>query len=156
MAETTRTVPAALVPAAGADPVYISDGNFFLVHLRAGDATNAGHGSPGSAGLLALSDVQPDVALDSDEAGRQSSAESSACAIPWQADFEFEGSSGWFQDPCRGSTFTIAGVRVFGPSPVGMLALPVIVENDGAVRVDLADPIRGAENTLLTVPYPAR
>lgn len=150
----TRTVPARLVPAAGDEPVYIADGNFFLVHLRAGEGTDSGFGTPGPAGLLALADAEPRFAADPAGLGQVAGGDPRACAIPWRPSFVFNDSRGWFRDPCWGSTFTRAGVRVFGPSPIGMLVLPVIVLADGAVRVDLANPILGADNTLLTVPYP--
>ena len=51
------------------------------------------------------------------------------CHIPWRPDFVFEGTQGWFRDGCGGSTFTIEGKRVFGPSPRDLDRLPVTIRN---------------------------
>ena len=45
------------------------------------------------------------------------------CTVPWRADFSREDPrdgetyAGWFLCPCHGSTYSDAGVRVFGPAP---------------------------------------
>lgn len=44
----------------------------------------------------------------------------SSCYLPWRSDFVFEGTAGWFRDPCDGSTYTIEGSAVFGPAPRGI------------------------------------
>jgi cytochrome b6-f complex iron-sulfur subunit len=45
------------------------------------------------------------------------------CTVPWRPDFSREDPrnnetyAGWFLCPCHGSTYSDAGVRVFGPAP---------------------------------------
>ncbi len=39
------------------------------------------------------------------------------CAVPWRPDFERDGETGFFRNPCHGETYDMAGNRVFGPSP---------------------------------------
>ena len=45
------------------------------------------------------------------------------CTVPWRSDFRFvnpfsgQETQGWFRCPCHGSTYTHAGVRVYGPAP---------------------------------------
>ena len=48
------------------------------------------------------------------------------CTVPWRPDFSredprnLETYGGWFLCPCHGSTYSDAGVRVFGPAPRSM------------------------------------
>lgn len=48
------------------------------------------------------------------------------CTVPWRPDFSREDPrngatyAGWFLCPCHGSTYSDAGVRVFGPAPRSM------------------------------------
>ncbi len=58
------------------------------------------------------------------------------CTVPWQPDFTFAGRTGWFRDPCSGSTFDVAGDLVFGPAPRGMDRFPVRID-DGHVQVNI-------------------
>ena len=39
------------------------------------------------------------------------------CTVQWLATFDFQNQTGWFRCPCHQSTYTKAGVRVFGPAP---------------------------------------
>jgi cytochrome b6-f complex iron-sulfur subunit len=67
------------------------------------------------------------------------------CTVPYRENFSFEdpriGSSysGWFRCPCHGSTYSDAGVRVFGPAPRSMDVFEMsidggnIVVNTGAI-----------------------
>ncbi len=147
------TINANLVPGPGDDPLQREGGRFFLVHLAAGEGTHGGFGAPGLSGLIALSALDPHsvarARLSSD-----SVYASSACDIPWRSDFHFEGSTGWFRDPCGGSTYTKAGVRVFGPSPHGMTTFAVDVRGDGSVVVDTNRATSGRnDNPLRAVPY---
>jgi Rieske Fe-S protein len=64
------------------------------------------------------------------------------CAVPWRPDYEWEGTTGLFLNPCHGETFDIAGNRVFGPSPRGLDRFAVTIEN-GRVVVDLSDVTLG-------------
>jgi Rieske Fe-S protein len=51
---------------------------------------------------------------------------------------------GWFRCPCHGGTFTLTGVRVFGPPPRNMdiMGLEII---DGELVVDTNDVTPGAQ-----------
>ena len=127
------------VPAPGGAPILLADGGGWLVHLEVGAGTHRGVGAAGKGGLLAL-DV-PESIVD--------------CTVRWRPRMLFEGERGWFRD-CPGSTFTLAGVRVFGPAPRSLDTFPVTVRPDGVVVVDMTRPIRGAnDNPSRAVPYPA-
>jgi nitrite reductase/ring-hydroxylating ferredoxin subunit len=69
------------------------------------------------------------------------------CAVPWRPDFEWDGETGFFRNPCHGETFDMAGNRVFGPSPRGLDRFGVEIEN-GRVVVDLDDVTRGSRPSL--------
>lgn len=94
----------------------VTQGRFWLVHLTE---------EQGGPGLLALWWKCPHL----------------GCTVPWREDFVWpepdtgRDKSGWFRCPCHGSTFTDAGVRVFGPAPRGMDVMALKVEN-GRVIVD--------------------
>ena len=74
------------------------EGKFWLVNLTE---------AQGGPGILALWHKCPHL----------------GCTVPWREDFVFDEPdtgkphTGWFRCPCHGSTYTDAGVRVFGPSP---------------------------------------
>ena len=147
------TIDAVDVPQPGDDRILIDGGRFLLVHLAAGEGTHGGFGDAGFSGLIALSALDPRSAAI---ALRANSAVSPRDDILWRPDFRFEGRTGWFRDPRGGSTFTKAGVRVFGPSPHGMTTFAVNVRNDGSVIVDRGKPTTGSDtNPLRTVPYPS-
>ncbi|MCK9497157.1 MAG: hypothetical protein M0R75_16925 [Dehalococcoidia bacterium] len=59
------------------------------------------------------------------------------CTTPWRATLRYEGEEGWFRDVCRRSTYTLDGRWVEGASSRDMDWLPVRVEGDGHVLVDL-------------------
>jgi hypothetical protein len=147
------TIDAVDVPQPGEDPILIDEGRFFLVHLAAGEGTHGGFGDAGFSGLLALSALDPrSVAL----AHRTNASVSPGDDVPWRPEFLFEGRTGWFRDPRGGSTYTKAGVRVFGPSPHGMTSFAVDVRDDGSVIVDRSKPTTGSDtNPRRTAPYPA-
>lgn len=137
------TVPPSLIPPPGADPVRISDGKFWVVNLEGaqGDVLNVG----GTGGLLALYWKCPHL----------------GCVVPWRADFDgalvgYPGSIGWFRCPCHGSTFSRAGVRVFGPSPRSMDTFLLEINGDGSVTVNTRAITSGAAdppNPLRAIPY---
>jgi hypothetical protein len=52
-----------------------------------------------------------------------------ACTVPWRPDFRFEGVTGWFRDPCSGTTWDINGHRAFGPAPRGLDQYEVRIVN---------------------------
>jgi cytochrome b6-f complex iron-sulfur subunit len=63
------------------------------------------------------------------------------CTVPWRADFSredprsLETYSGWFLCPCHGSTYSDAGVRVFGPAPRSMDTMELSI-TDGKMTVN--------------------
>ena len=104
------------VPAAGGK-AQIAAGRLWLVNL------NAEQGGPG---LLALWWKCPHL----------------GCTVPWRANFVWPDPTtgapkqGWFRCPCHGSTYTDAGVRVFGPAPRSMDTMDLSVDSSGRVSVD--------------------
>lgn len=117
------TVPAAQIPGAGEEPVRVSDGKFWLVNLLGDQGDVLGEG--GDGGLLALYWKCPHL----------------GCTVPWRGDFNggqvgFPGIVGWFRCPCHGSTYSRAGVRVFGPAPRPMDTFLITPNSDGSVTVD--------------------
>ena len=132
------TVAAELVPAVGDAPARNVVGKFWLAHLRAGDGTHAGFGDAGETGLIALWQKCPHL----------------GCTVPWRGGFTFEGVTGWFRCPCHGSTYTRAGIRVFGPAPRPLDTMAVSVNADGSVEVDTGVITNGGvDNPQRTVPY---
>jgi cytochrome b6-f complex iron-sulfur subunit len=140
-------VPASNVPKAGADPFHATDGHFWLVNLKRGEGmpelegsfvppSGLGEASRGG-GLLALSDRCP----------RQ------GCTVPWRPDFEWSGFIGWFRCPCCGSTFTKAGLRVFGPAARSLDTFPIVAVSQHGVRVRTARALLGGtDDAQRTVP----
>jgi cytochrome b6-f complex iron-sulfur subunit len=63
------------------------------------------------------------------------------CTVPWRADFSredprnLETYGGWFLCPCHGSTYSDAGVRVFGPAPRSMDTMELSI-TDGKMTVN--------------------
>ena len=106
----------------GGDPVKISAGAFWLVNL---DPTDESAG--GGSGLLALWQKCPHL----------------GCAVPWLGGFRFQDRSGWFRCPCHRSTYTRAGVRVFGPATRSMDTMLVTVDEQGRVTVQTGEIERG-------------
>lgn len=131
-------VAAELVPAAGDPPVRVFRGKFWLSHLRPGEGEYGGFGEVGAGGLVALWWKCPHL----------------GCTVPWNSTFNFEGVSGWFRCPCHGSTYTTAGVRVFGPAPRPMDTMAITVNDDGSLIVDTGARTKGGEdNPTRAVPY---
>jgi cytochrome b6-f complex iron-sulfur subunit len=77
------------------------------------------------------------------------------CTVPWRADFsrqdprDGETYAGWFLCPCHGSTYSDAGVRVFGPAPRSLdtFALSIVggkmTVNTGKIKLgDTTNPSR--------------
>jgi cytochrome b6-f complex iron-sulfur subunit len=135
------TVTADRIPRPGADPVRIPEGKFWLVNLNGpeGDVLQAG----GTGGLLALYWKCPHL----------------GCTVPWNPAFNgatvnFPGIIGWFRCPCHGSTYSKAGIRVFGPAPRPMDTMRLTVNGDGSVSVNTGQITSGAaDNPLRAVPY---
>jgi len=112
----TVTVPAAAVPQPG-QKAQIGEGKFWLVNLTA---------EQGGPGLLALWWRCPHL----------------GCTVPWVPTFVFPDPTtgalkpGWFRCPCHGSTYSDAGVRVFGPAPRSMDTMDLVVSANGDVTVN--------------------
>jgi cytochrome b6-f complex iron-sulfur subunit len=99
---------------------------------------HAGFGEPGPGGLLAMWWKCPHL----------------GCTVPWRPDFTFEGETAWFRCPCHGSTYTKAGIRVFGPAPRPLDTMAVTVNDDGSLTVDTGSITKGGpDNPKRAVPY---
>ena len=70
------------------------------------------------------------------------------CTVPYRPEFSFEDPRGggsyprWFRCPCHGSTYSFAGVRVFGPAPRSMDTFAFTIEN-GNIIVDTGTITQG-------------
>lgn len=113
-------------------PRAVLEGQFWLVHLDPNDRSDSGAG--GASGLLALWRRCPHL----------------GCSVPWNerghtppGDFT---SKRWFQCPCHGSTYTIAGVRVYGPAPRGMDTMRISIDGQGLITVHTGDITPGGED----------
>jgi cytochrome b6-f complex iron-sulfur subunit len=136
-------VSAALIPKAGDDPIRVPDGKFWLANLEGnqGDVLDAG----GTGGLLAMYWKCPHL----------------GCTVPWNGAFNgaavgFPGVVGWFRCPCHGSTYSRAGVRVFGPAPRSLDTFELILNGDGSITVNTGAITSGSAipaNPLRTIPY---
>lgn len=121
----TVSVEPGEIPAAG-DKKQIASGRFWLVNL------NAEQGGPG---ILALWWKCPHL----------------GCTVPWRANFIWPDETGapkqgWFRCPCHGSTYTDAGVRVFGPAPRSMDTMEISLGSGGRLTVDTGKITPGAPN----------
>lgn len=110
------SVSAADVPAPG-QKVQIPIGRFWLVNLTE---------PQGGPGILALWWKCPHL----------------GCTVPWRANFIWPDPTtgapkqGWFRCPCHGSTYTDAGVRVYGPAPRSMDTMALTVASGGRLSVN--------------------
>ncbi len=134
-------VTASRIPDPGAEPVRISEGKFWLVNLSGTEGDVLGVGSTG--GVLALYWKCPHL----------------GCSVPWNGGFNgstvnFPGIIGWFRCPCHGSTYSRAGVRVFGPAPRPMDTMELTVNGDGSVDINTGKITSGgADNPLRATSY---
>lgn len=134
------TVPPHLIPAPGADPMRSVQGKFWLVHLKAGEGVHGQYGEPGPGGLLALYQRCPHL----------------GCTVPWAPAYEYEGTTSWFRCPCHGSTYTRAGVRVWGPAPRSLDTMRIETHEDGSITVHTGEITAGdVDDPQRTVPYTA-
>ncbi len=134
------------VPAPGASPYVHGEGKFALVNLLPGEGNYDSRDPAGGGGLLALSRACTHL----------------RCTLPWVESFEFPSPEsgdtieGWFRCACHGSTYTKAGVRVFGPAPRSVDTLGLTVRRDGAIVVDAKKVTEGGlDNPRRAVPYQA-
>ncbi len=103
--------------------VPVRHGNFYVVKQESGE-------------ILALSQRDPHR----------------GCRIPFRPDFEFMGRTGWFRDPCGGSTYDLAGTLVSGPSPRNMDRYEVNVRGGGSVVVDTSRRLCAPDYTATSCP----
>ncbi|MGK2965631.1 MAG: ubiquinol-cytochrome c reductase iron-sulfur subunit [Tepidiformaceae bacterium] len=137
----TITVAASRVPAPGEAPARVSEGKLWLVNLAGaqGDVLQVG----GTGGVVALYWKCPHL----------------GCTVPWNGAFAggqvgYPGITGWFRCPCHGSTYSTAGVRVFGPAPRSMDTMAVSVNADGSLGINTGLITGGSnDNPLRAVPY---
>ena len=117
------SVPASAIPPPG-EKVQIASGRFWLVNLTQ---------EQGGPGLLALWWRCPHL----------------GCTVPWRPTFNWPDPStgalrqGWFRCPCHGSTYTDAGVRVFGPAPRSLDTMAISVAGNGDLTVDTGTRVNG-------------
>lgn len=104
--------------AKGAEPKAFSEGQFWIANLDPAETRPGGSG--GAGGLLALWRKCPHL----------------GCTVPWRQTFDYEGDKGWYRCPCHGSTYTKAGIRVFGPAPRSMDTMAITVDGSGNITVD--------------------
>ena len=134
-------VAKARVPKPSADPERVSEGKFWLVNLQGAEGDVLGAG--GTGGILALYWKCPHL----------------GCTVPWNGAFQggsvgFPGIAGWFRCPCHGSTYSRAGVRVYGPAPRPMDTMLVSVAGDGSLNVNTGKITGGAaDNPLRAIAY---
>ncbi len=102
----------------------VPEGRFWIVNLTE---------EQGGPGLLALWRKCPHL----------------GCTVPWRPNFVWPDpvtgapKTGWFRCPCHGSTYTDAGVRVFGPAPRSMDTMALSISN-GRITVDTGNITKGA------------
>lgn len=134
-------VAASRIPKPGDEPVRVSEGKFWLVNLQGAQGDVLGVG--GTGGLLALYWKCPHL----------------GCSVPWVPTFNggqvnFPGVTGWFRCPCHGSTYSRAGIRVFGPAPRPMDTMLVTTNADGSLNVNTGRITFGnTDNPLRALPF---
>jgi cytochrome b6-f complex iron-sulfur subunit len=132
------------VPRPGDPPVKNIEGHFLLVNLEPGEGMTSRVDEPSRGGLLALWWKCPHL----------------GCTVPWQDQFVFAAPDekprrGWFRCPCHASTYTKAGVRVYGPAPRSMDTMRIDVDaTTGALTVQTGERTPGdVDNPGRAVPY---
>ena len=132
------TVPASRIPKPGDDPRSFVEGRFLLVNLAPGEGAMPGDETQPAGGLIALYKKCPHL----------------GCSVPWRGDASFKELRGVFLCPCHGSTYTRAGVRLFGPAPRSMDTMAIELLDSGDIVVQTGDITLGAiENPSRALPY---
>lgn len=134
-------VPAAAIPRPGDPPALNTEGRFLLVNLAAGEGKPAGDETDAPGGLVALWTRCPHL----------------GCAVPWRQDATYgdgTGRRGWFVCPCHGSTYTRAGVRVYGPAPRSMDTMVIEAGANGIVVQTGKRLAGGIDNPARAVRWP--
>ncbi len=135
-------VPAVAIPKPSDPPRQDIDGHFLLVNLADNEGRIANDEAPSDGGLLALWWKCPHL----------------GCTVPWKQDFISPHDPlrrrGWFNCNCHGSTYTKAGVRIFGPATRSMDTMELAVNTDGSITVQTSKVRRGdADNIRRAVPW---
>lgn len=122
----------------GGDPKPNAEGQFWMANLSP-DETRPG-GTGGANGLLALWRKCPHL----------------GCTVPWRGTFNYEGDAeGWYRCPCHGSTYTKAGIRVFGPAPRSMDTMAIQIDDAGNITVQTGSVTPGGpDNPQRAVQHP--
>ena len=121
----------------GVDPKHSVQGQFLIANMDPDEIRPGGSG--GGSGLLALWHKCPHL----------------GCTVPWRSGFEFRGDKGWYRCPCHGSTYSKAGVRVFGPAPRSMDTMKIDIDDAGNVTVQTGDRTPGGpDNPQRAVQHP--
>ena len=136
-------VPPAAIPKPGAPPLQSFDGHFLLVNLDKDEGRLADDAAPAAGGLLALWWKCPHL----------------GCTLPWRQDFisphDPLDRKGWFACNCHGSTYTKAGVRIYGPAPRSMDTMQIEVSSSGGITVQTANRKDGGiDNPHRATPWP--
>jgi cytochrome b6-f complex iron-sulfur subunit len=131
------------LPEPGAPPFMHKQGKFALVNLLPGEGAEDAEGAASPGGVLALSRRCTHL----------------GCTLPWNQSWLFtspyqgETVTGWFRCACHGTTYTKAGVKVFGPAPRSADILGIRIRRDGSIVVDTKDVREGAfDNPLRATP----
>ncbi len=124
----------------GATPVENREGQFWIANL---DPSQTGpNGSGGADGLLALWRRCPHL----------------GCTVPWGSSHTVEnhpGIQGWYQCPCHGSTYSLAGIRVFGPAARSMDTMAIDIDESGNITVQTGEIVNGGpDNPERAVTHP--
>jgi len=111
-------------------PVYNIEGRFYIVKYDITEPNNTYvRAGVVAGGLMALSQKCSHL----------------GCRVP------FCSTSQWFECPCHGAQFNMAGEVRRGPAPAGMWRFPITVTSDGTVIVDttqrIAQPPAGTDTT---------
>jgi cytochrome b6-f complex iron-sulfur subunit len=138
------TVLPVAIPKPGAPPLQNLEGHFLLVNLDKDEGRIADDATPTEGGLMALWWKCPHL----------------GCTLPWRPDFVSPydplGRKGWFACNCHGSTYTKAGVRIYGPAPRSMDTMQIDVTSNGALTVETGKRREGGpDNPQRAIPWPA-
>jgi cytochrome b6-f complex iron-sulfur subunit len=124
----------------GDAPKANSEGQFWIANLDPTESRPGGSG--GAKGLIALWRKCPHL----------------GCTVPWKANsgaVPFPGDPGWYICPCHGSTYTKAGVRVYGPAPRSMDTMQIDIDDAGNITVQTGMVTQGGpDNPDRAVDHP--
>ena len=127
------------LPRPGDPPAYFPAAQAYVVNLQPGEGGWVGFGAAATTGgLLALWRKCPHL----------------GCTVPWGSAFEYGGQRGLFRCPCHQSTYTKAGVRVYGPAPRPMDTFAITFDAEGRLLIDTGKITLGdGENALRAVAH---